>query len=280
MKIRRITLAALLILTLLFLVDVKYSHTFQRMRWGMSLGVDFEINEDQGSAAEKVQEFTNFKGEIATLTVHNLGGEIVLEPSTGDEITVTAVLKATGSNEEEAARKLAQWEVTEKKEGNSLSYQLSGVLSPNEKRETEVAYLLRIPAGLQITLNQDYGNVKAARVAGEIVLEARFATVEVSEFTGELDIESNFSTLNLSKIAGPVTLNDSYSTVRLDLLEIEEGYNFDVELKFASLSGSIPEILEVVNEGNTVTAKGSLKNGVNQVNLRSKFSSITLNLVN
>jgi len=209
-KIRRITLAVLLILTLLFAADVKYFSGLRSIG-GRQPAIEIEKSKEEGVTAGRTREFTHSKQEITKLKVQNQGGEIIVEQAAGDEISVAVEIKAVGADLEEAVRKMARWSVDESRRGDLVSYRVRGEAPAKGEREVEAAFLIKVPAGLEITLEQGFGEVTVTGVAADLKLDVRHSTAEIAGLEGMLTIASGFSAVNLKDISSRVVIDDSHS---------------------------------------------------------------------
>ena len=111
---------------------------------------------------------------------------------------------------------------------------------------------------------------------GFLNLEASFSDIEVRGLQGTATIRNSFGPVDLRQIAGPIHLENSYSTSRIELLAIDGGYDFDVEVINGSLKHNAGFQVDIGE--NRVDAHGKWGEGVHPVVIRSSFGSVTVNV--
>ena len=267
MKIRRMTIAVLLLLTLLFIVDVRYLGDDRSTR-EPSIHFDLSPQMRERSVQEK-QDFINPQGEFTSLTIKGQKGVIQLRSTDGDEIRVNSIL---GADSQDVIDRL---EVKESIVGSELRYELAGEGSEGPQ-DVGLSFVVEAPAGMEVNVEQHFGEVKIDDFVGFLSLTTSFSDVDVRGLEGTATIQSSFGDVDLRQIAGPITLNDSFSTSTIGLLAIDGGYDFDVEITNGSLRHNAG--FEVDIGENRVEARGKWGEGVHPVVIRSSFSTVTVNL--
>lgn len=267
MKIRRITLAVLALLTLLFIMDVRYfgggQNTINRSVF------HFEITpRESAMQAEKSQDFRRSQGELTSFTITGKQGVVQLRSTDGDEIIVRAAIKA--SLEED----LEGWEVTEKIIDSEIRYELLG--PTNVLRQVGVNYVVEVPAGMDVGVTYDYGVVRVEEFVGFLDIKTTFSQVVVRDLVGSAQVTSHFGAVKLQEIAGPLVLEALYSSSSIELLSIEGGYNFEIEINNGSLGGNAPLRKEQMQ--NRIQAEGSIGEGLHPVVIQSGFGNVNVNL--
>ncbi len=264
MKIRRITVGVLLVLSLLFLLDVKFLFPMRNL-FGMHVRLG-----KWGSAAERTEKFSHSPQEISQVTVHNVEGGLEIRKALGNEVTVTAKLVATVPvpNRLEAEKKLLGWEVEEKMAGREVSYELQGPGLLGQ--EVEAFYLLEVPEGVDVSLLQKRGGILVTDFQGNLRLETESCQVQIKGFQGSLWVDSEASFLSLEDVAASVFIRASRSPIALGLRETEEGYLFDLDLANGTLKGGIP----LKQEGRRFT--GQWGPGLYPIEVKADFSIVTL----
>ena len=278
MKIRRITLIVLLVLTALFLADVRFFKIEQYFSRQDFLGTGQNLVRFRGvpglvslhHKVEKEQNFSRSQGELTSLVVEGLFGKIELRSTDGTELNVLATVLA----EDEAI--LRQLEVVETVSGTEIRYELSGNVEKTGSQEYGVNYVVEVPAGMEVRLEQNFGSVDIMGFVGFLDLEANFSEVSIHGLQGSAAIESQFGVLNLREIAGPLTLDANFTTSLIDLLSIDGGYSFQIDVSSGTLGGNIP--LHKSSKQNMIVAHGNSGDGVHPILVRSNFGNVTLNL--
>ncbi len=268
MKTRRITLAVLLFLTLLFVLDIRYFGGAQMFTQQPS--IHFDVGPSSRDAAfEKRQTFTQSQGTFTTLVIKGQQGVMNLRSTDGDEIRVYATIGADSQED------LDLLDIKERVAGSELSYELTGEESEDLK-EIVVNFVVDVPSGMEVSVEQNFGQVNVDGFVGFLNLEASFSQVRVDGLQGSATIYNSFGSIDLRQISGPITLHDSFSTSKIELLTIDGGYNFDIEVTNGSLKHNAGFKVDIGE--NRVGAHGNWGEGVHPVVIRSNFGSVTVNL--
>jgi len=138
-------------------------------------------------AAETHKEFHFTVAPKAGVVVNNPYGSVSVKPSTGNVVTVTAVL---ASDKVEVDNSLV---------GNRVEI-VSHLLPGADEHSGRVDYEILAPADASLTLHSSAGSLHAERIHGDVSLEGAAAKVDVSDVSGA---HVHVKTLN-----GPVTLTN------------------------------------------------------------------------
>jgi len=268
MKIRRITLAVLLLLTVLFVADIRY---FGGPNSTKQPSVHFNVSPGiKAPAVEKSQSFVNSGEELSSLVLKGQRGNVELRSTDTDQIVVHATI---GADSEEI---LDTFEVVETIWGSEIRYEISKG-QEDEMPEVWLSFVVEVPAGMEVSVEQNFGQVRVHNFRGFLSLNTSFSEVTVWGLEGTASIQSNFGVLDLRKIAGPITLNDSFSTSKVEFLTIDGGYDFDIEVVNGVLAGKAPFQMDT-QQNNKLVARGQSGDGVHPVVIRSSFGNVTVNL--
>ncbi len=269
MKMRRITLAVLLSLTLLFIADVRYFGG--NLSTTRQPSIHFNVGPStRAPGAEKKRDFVRPQSELASLVIKGNAGVVELKTTDSEQIEVHTTISA------ENEHVLDRWEVVETISNSEISYGLKGGASGKLLPEVGVSYVVEVPAGMEVTIEQQFGEVRVWDFVGFLNLEARFSDVEVRGLQGSATISNSFGDVDLWEIAGPITLEDSYSTTRVGLKSIDGGYDFNIDITNGTLVGNAPLQIETVQ--NRVTGQGKSGEGLHPVVITSRFSTLTVDL--
>jgi DUF4097 and DUF4098 domain-containing protein YvlB len=138
-------------------------------------------------AAETHKEYHYNVGPKAGLSINNPYGSISVKPSTGNVVTINAVLASD------------RVEVDSSLVGNRVEIQ-SHLLAGADQQSGRVDYEVLVPADASVTLHASQGTMRAEKLHGDLTLEGSAATVDVRDIT---DAHVHVKTLN-----GPVTLTN------------------------------------------------------------------------
>src|SRR5579862_427568 len=137
--------------------------------------------------AETHKEFHFNVGAKAGITVNNPYGSISVKPSTGNTVTVNAVLSSD------------KVEIDSDQVGNRVEIQ-SHLLPGADEHSGHVDYDILVPADASVSLHSSTGPLRAERLHGDMTLEGAAALVDVHDIT---NAHVHVKTLN-----GPVTLTN------------------------------------------------------------------------
>lgn len=274
MKVRRVTLAVLLVITLVVIADVWYTGV-----GAFSGPPHFEVklqNKESWDYPNSVKEqcFTLLSSDLTGIQIENKYGEITIKGTEGDEMTVISTITVYADTEDDAEQYLKKVQVIETDgDSGAAEYMLPNVPAGPEVRGVIVNYEVSLPKNLAASVGNRYGTIRVHEVEGEMEINASFSHIMVREFKGRLDAETEFSTLEIQDFAGSLDLDDSYSTIKVDLVDVQEGYNFDLRSAYGSLHHNIP-LEEKVNDRNILRATGITQAGEFPIRIRSNFGTV------
>ncbi len=275
MKIRRITVIVLIVLSLMMFIDIRYN-LFARLKNVQRTPVQYQV----GSGGLEptfsgTHEFRQPKGNLTAINIENQFGTVIIRRADHEEIVVIATVKAFDPSVEEADKNIRGWEPQEQIRGSEIFYEW--IAPASERKEVQTDFTIEVPQGMAVRVEQAFGTVQALDLSGNMGIDTDFSTVLIQDFVGYLKIKSSYSTLNLRNIEGALTVDDSFSTLVGSLIKSEAGYNFDVGLSFGTLRGNVPYTLKE-KDMHDLKAKGSWGQGLHPVKIRSSFGTIDLSL--
>ena len=138
-------------------------------------------------AAESRKELHFNVGAKAGVSVNNPYGSISVKPSTGNTVSITALLYSD------------KVEVDNSQTGNRVDIQ-SHLLPGADSQSGRVDYEILVPSDASITLHSSTGPLRAEKLHGDMTLEGSEATVDVRDITSA---HVHVRTLN-----GPVTITN------------------------------------------------------------------------
>ena len=137
--------------------------------------------------AQSRKEYHFNVGPKSVVSVNNPYGSISVKPSSGNSVTINAVLHSD------------KVEVDNTQIGNRVDVQ-SHLLPGADVDSGRVDYEILVPADASVTLHSSTGPLHAEKLHGDVTLEGAGATVDVRDIT---DAHVHVKTLN-----GPVTLTN------------------------------------------------------------------------
>jgi DUF4097 and DUF4098 domain-containing protein YvlB len=155
--------------------------------------------------AESKKELHFTVGPRAGVSVMNPYGSISVKPSSGNTVTVVAILHSE------------KVEVDNNQSGNRVDIQ-SHLLPGADSESGRVDYEILVPADASITLHSSTGSLRAEKLHGDVSLEGPGAAVDVRDISdAHVHVKTMNGTVNLDNIknghvevdslSGEVTLN-------------------------------------------------------------------------
>jgi DUF4097 and DUF4098 domain-containing protein YvlB len=165
--------------------------------------------------AESRKEYHFNVGSRAGVSVNNPYGSISVKPSTGNTVTINAVLHSD------------KVEVDNKQNGNHVEIQ-SHLLSGADAVSGRVDYEILVPSDASITLHSTTGPLRAEKLHGDMTLEGAGATVEVRDVSA--------GHVHVKTVNGPVTLTN----VRDGHVEVD---SLSGEITLDQVSGPLVQVI-------------------------------------
>jgi DUF4097 and DUF4098 domain-containing protein YvlB len=179
----------------------------------------------QTHAIEAHKDYHFNVGPRAGVSVNNPYGSISVKPSTGNVVTISAVL---------ASDKV---EVDNNVVGNRVEIQ-SHLLPGADSESGRVDYEILVPADASITLHSSTGPLRAERLHGDMTLEGAAASVQIRDISGG---HVHVKTLN-----GPVTLTN-----------VQDGYvEIDSLSGEVNLNGVTGPLVQVISTSGSISYTG------------------------
>src|ERR1700722_11011430 len=174
--------------------------------------------------AESRKELHFTVGPHAGVSVMNPYGSIAVRPSTGNTVTVTAILHSD------------KVEVDNNQSGNRVDI-LSHLLPGADAESGRVEYEILVPADASITLHSSTGTLHAEKIHGDMSLEGPGATVDVRDIT---DAHVHVKTMN-----GAVTLNN----IKNGHVEVD---SLSGEATLTSVNGALVQVVSTSGKINYI----------------------------
>jgi hypothetical protein len=174
--------------------------------------------------AESKKELHFTVGPHAGVSVMNPYGSIAVRPSTGNTVTVTAILHSD------------KVEVDNNQSGNRVDI-LSHLLPGADAESGRVEYEILVPADASITLHSSTGTLHAEKIHGDMSLEGPGATVDVRDIT---DAHVHVKTMN-----GAVNLNN----IKNGHVEVD---SLSGEVTLTSVNGALVQVVSTSGKINYI----------------------------
>jgi hypothetical protein len=174
------------------------------------------------AAKKEFKKSVRYEFEIdqnTLLEIVNRNGNIVIENTDDDHITIEAVVTGRGSNESEAERTCAKIVPSAVMSDNKISVSTE---VPNSLRYEyfDLSYTIVMPAYTNINLSNKYGNVQIDRLNGRTSIKVGYGNLKIRQLNDQtggfpvVDLAySRESEINEINIGG---VNMSYSGITID----------------------------------------------------------------
>jgi len=234
MKAKEIILAILIIAVGAF----TYYAQSGRLDWEFdNEGGPFFTNWNEFTYEETLEVQAPLPPELHVINAH---GQVEIQGTDGDKITVSFKKRIWRKNETEAKQVAEQLKMIMNREDPKL------VLSTNRdefrQKRFETDFKISVPAGMNVLVRNSYGlvktektgktditnphgNVHASEVGGELILENSYEDIEVRGVQGGCRITGPHSSLTVSNIQGELIIDHSYGEIHLE--NIEKGVTID-----------------------------------------------------
>jgi DUF4097 and DUF4098 domain-containing protein YvlB len=265
MKAREVVLAVIIILAGVFISQVKSG----RMAWDWEVG-DFTFVKGEEFVFEEAQGLT--APPPAEVEILNAHGTVAVEGTEDPAVTIRFKKRVYRRNREEAQKIADELRLVVNRTGDRL------VLSTNRdafrRRPFETDFKVSIPAGTPLLVRNSYGlvqvvgtgktdianphgEVAAADIRGELVLEARHEPVTVDGVRGAAHLSCPYSRTVIKNVQGELVIDHAHDELRLEEIAGRLTVNGRNSRIFARGLGPEAEI-RTTYEPVTVTRAGSL----------------------
>jgi len=201
-------------------------------------------------AAERSRSIDAAAPSTGRVVIENIAGRIELEPTSGTEITVEAVVYAEGRSDTETERLLNR--MVWNKEGGSWGFtypvdEYSGFAYPEDggwgsttsarfrgskikvygkpRSGAPLLYVdmtLGVPSGVKLKVVNVTGSIRGGRLDGELILDTGRGDVELSEFDGRLDIDTGSGDVEVRQVTGRLRIDTGSGRVRVRNLDVRD----------------------------------------------------------
>ena len=134
------------------------------------------------------------------LEINNVNGKIIVEPSTGNTVDVTAVKKARGASPESAKAALDRASIVEDVSSGRIRIDtkvtnLSGIVFNGGTATVE--YRVKVPAGAEVKFTTVNGGIEATGLQGRTTLETTNGGVTTRNVGGQLEASTTNGGLDI-----------------------------------------------------------------------------------
>ena len=185
-----------------------------------------------GSARAESESVMEIEGEeIQRIFLNSPAGDIRISGSEDSLISIHALIKARGRDEEQARQKAEDIQILHTREADELLIHDSGV-SDGFTGGYSIDYELRVPREISITVKTTNGDVSVESIRGDLDVSSLSGDIEIKSCNGSMNINTKSGDLNIDECSGEITAKTLSGDV--DMKSISSG-----KLHANSLSGDI-----------------------------------------
>ena len=154
-----------------------------------------------------------------TLKVETSGGNVSVEPGSGDTVKVIAKEKIRADSEAEADQILKDLELTIEQQGNdvtAIAKYHRGVTSWFGNTAVQVSFIVTVPSRYNTDLKTSGGDVTVGNLAGRMQVRTSGGDVRLGNIDGSIDGGTSGGDIGLGSCTGDTKLHTSGGNVRAE----------------------------------------------------------------
>jgi hypothetical protein len=186
----------------------------------------------------KTQTTTSYAVDgSSVLHVSNTSGDVYITGGGGSTIDVTVKKSATSHSDLDAMTSSAIVDATPGHPNAGLTITTN---YPHHCSNCDLSYDIRVPRGVQITVDEDSGDVHISGTDGLIDISTASGDVKLSDDTGPINVEESSGDVRLTDVGGSARVKSYSGDIDASGLTKDVDFNEasgDIDAKFASLDG-------------------------------------------
>ena len=144
--------------------------------------------------------------------------EVVVEPATGNTITVRAELSAKHPNLDLAKADVKAWKLVVSTVGKKIYIRVyiglpAGKPLPESNLKAKIT--VQIPAQCPVKLYNKFGQATLDRLQGPVALSGEFCAFTLTNLSGKIDVDSRYGNVDGHHLDGPVHIQSKRADVSL-----------------------------------------------------------------
>ncbi len=219
----------IILLVLIIAAGVIFYHAYTgKLDWSIDFGDGIYWGLNEFTYAETQEIEPPFPAQLLLINSH---GDIEIQGTEEQKITIDFQERIWRRNEEQAAEVSEKLKMTIDKSGNQ--FKISTNRDEFRRKKFETDFKVSIPKGMDIEVENSYGYVKASKVGntkitngyGEIILSGiegkvdvknRYEDVDIDGVRADCQVESNSSTILAKNIKGGMKIIHKYGKIYLE----------------------------------------------------------------
>lgn len=256
---------------------------------GDRLNFSGNVSYDKGSTLTEEQNIARNAAEVQKLEISDTAGNITVKKSTSDDISIKAIKKVKGTNDEIKKEVMANIDVIIEGSGSSLSVYPATKDGKKDDlwkwverlykgTQVTVDFELEVPENIKVyTIDSNAGNISFNDVDGEIDIKSNAGNVDLAGvgLAGSSDIEINAGNVNLDadiSKASKLTVVNTAGNVTLKL-PANSAFDLTAKLTAGNVSGSFLSGTHI----NSGTIRQKINGGGTEVNVTTVAGNVTIN---
>ncbi|MDX8340084.1 hypothetical protein SLH46_12860 [Draconibacterium sp. IB214405] len=195
------------------------------------LAIGTTVNAEEKS---KVYHEAWLNNEVASLEIDNRFGEVKINNSGGDSVTVHVEITVDAANERKAEEFLDMIEVNIRKSGSLVKAVTDIENNFKSQRKFSIDYEVNIPADKNLKISNKYGNTIVGQLTGNGDFDCKYGNFTAYDLAtpkdGSLNLSLAYGNANIGA-ASYMNIDVSYSPI-----DIEEAKELKFESKYSNIS--------------------------------------------
>ncbi|MBN1117660.1 MAG: hypothetical protein JXA77_10675 [Bacteroidales bacterium] len=222
-----------------------------------------------------VQEFPFKKEDILIIRAEK--GVIDIKPWQNNKVKLEMNIVVKNENLNIAKMELdyVSWNSNQKINVLQLNNKINIPNNGELKSIIRVEYLLWLPQGAKLSINNSFGQVKITNLSFSGQIDIQYCDLILDKTHGFVEVSSNVGDLNISESGGSYNITSKYSTVNIN----KPSGNYKLESTYGNVKTTIDQdfsTLNIISERCDVTILN--KNCIEtDFKLEAKYSTIKLN---
>jgi hypothetical protein len=255
---------------------------------GDRLNFSGNLSYDKGTTLTEEQNIARNAADTEKLKISDTAGNISVKASTSGDISIKAIKKVKGTNDEMKKEVMENIDIVVEGSGNSLSVHPSTKDGKKddlwkwaerlyEGTQVTVDFELEVPENIKVyTVDSNAGNISFNDVNGEIAIKSNAGNVDLNlvTLTGSSDIEINAGNINIGadiSKASKLTVINTAGNVTLKLPASSE-FDLMAKLTAGNVSGSFLSGTHI----NSGTVRQKINGGGTEVNVTTVAGNVTI----
>jgi hypothetical protein len=255
---------------------------------GDRLNLSGNISYDKGTYLTEEQNLARNAADIETLNISDNAGNITVKGTTSEDISIKAVKKVKGTNEELKKEVMQNIDISIEEEGNTLTVHPASKDGKKQDlwkwaeqyykgAQVTVDFELEVPSNIKVySVSNNAGNINFSDLTGEITVNNNAGNIELRSvgLTGSSDIKLNAGNIDIdADISGASGLS-VLNTAGNIALKLPESSQFDLAAKLTAgnISGSFLAGTHIVSG----SYKQEINGGGAEVSVTSVAGNVTI----